>query len=52
MEKSNEAQPFDMDDMQTAFYILSIGLLLSTIVFVGEIIVYRRSRVQLFEFVH
>lgn len=50
--KSNEAQAFTMDDMQTAFYILCIGLGFSCIVFICELYVYKRKQNQPFEFVH
>lgn len=54
MAKSNEAKPFKIDDMQTAFYILFIGLVISTFVFIGELLVYNRKQQQQqpFEFVH
>lgn len=52
MAKSDEAKAFTLVDMQTAFYILFIGLMLSCIVFIGELYVHRRKRYKPFEFVH
>lgn len=51
MAKSDEAQAFTMDDMQTAFYILFIGLTLSCFVFVGELYAHRRKQNHPFQFV-
>lgn len=50
--KSNEAQAFTMVDMQTAFYILCIGLGCSCIVFMYELYTHKREQSQPFEFVH
>lgn len=49
---SDEAQAFSLVDMQTAFYILFIGLAVSTLVFIGELIVYKHKKFVPFEFVH
>lgn len=40
---SDTAKAFKLADMQTAFYILFIGLVVSTLVLMGECIVARRA---------
>lgn len=52
MNITNEAKPFDISDMQTAFYILFVGLLCSTLVFFGEVMMDKRKRAKPFQFVH
>lgn len=52
MAKSDEAQAFTMVDMQTAFYILCIGLSIGTFVFIGELYIHHRRQTKPFEFVH
>lgn len=50
--KSDEAQAFTIVDMQTAFYILCIGLCFSCLVFIGELYIHKRKQKQPFAFVH
>lgn len=53
--KTDDAEAFTMVDMQTAFYILFIGLCISTAVFIAELIIHRRQQCEkshYFEFVH
>lgn len=47
-----ERRVFTMDDMQTAFYILFVGLLLSTFVFFTELYINKRKQPKPFQFVH
>lgn len=49
---TNEAKPFDIRDMQFAFYVLFIGLLCSTLVFFSEVMVVKRKQTKPFPFVH
>lgn len=49
---SDEAKAFKLADMQTAFYILFIGLFVSTLVFIGELIIYKHKKHTPFKFVH
>lgn len=48
----NDAKPFNIYDVKSAFYILFIGMLFSTIIFVGELIIHKRNEVPPFQFVH
>lgn len=49
---SNGAKAFRLVDMQTSFYILFIGLVISTFVFISELVRNKRETYVPFEFVH